>query len=263
MSYTKQPSVAGLFYPSDPKEIIDMIKTFLKEQKSNKSYPNPKALIVPHAGYIYSGSIAASAYNLITDMKDIIKNVVMLGPAHRVPFYGIATTHANFFATPIDKIEVNQKAIEESITLDNVNIFDKAFENEHCLEVQMPFLQLLLKNFTIAPFIVGDATPEMVKELINLFLGKNDTLIIISSDLSHFHSYEKAKKIDSLTSTAIEALSPFDLNYESACGRLAIQGLLLAAQEKNLSVKLLDYRNSGDTAGDKSSVVGYGAYTIY
>lgn len=270
MPETIQPQVAGIFYPRKPEEITSMIQKFLEEVKGeeeakikNENLPKPKALIVPHAGYMYSGPVAAHAYHHIKNLKNIVTNVVLLGPSHKIPFLGIATTNADYFATPLNTIKVNKEMIEKSLKLNGIHILEEAFETEHCLEVQMPFLQMLLDDFTISPFLVGDTKPETVQNLLNVLWGNEDTLIIISSDLSHFHSYDSAKKMDTSTSTAIESASPKELDVESACGRLPIKGLLLAAKEKNLTVKLLDLRNSGDTAGDKSSVVGYGAYIVY
>lgn len=261
MASLRKPCVAGMFYPAQPHELNEMLNELLN-QAQDTSLPSPKAIIAPHAGYIYSGGIAAKLYSMLQKDRGSINKVVLLGPAHRCLVKGIATTQVDLFATPLGEIEVDHLAINEAAKLSCVDVLEQAYQNEHCLEVQLPFLQTVLHQFKIAPFIVGDSSPKEVAQLIELLWGDEKTLIVISSDLSHYHDYETAQKLDAATTQAIVDLKPELIKPGDACGRLPIQGLLLAAKNKSLKVHKLDTCNSGDTAGDKSKVVGYGAYYI-
>jgi MEMO1 family protein len=256
----RKPAVAGMFYPTDPVELHEMISTFLKQAKSGGKAP--KAVIVPHAGYIYSGPIAASAYALVALARGTIKRVVLLGPSHRVPFRGLATTGADAFATPLGNVPIDKEAIARIRELPQVEILDAAHAMEHSLEVQLPFLQEALGEFGLTPLAVGEASSDEVAEVLESLWGGQETLIVISSDLSHYHEYETASKMDKATSKAIEALKPEDIQYDDACGRIPIAGLLVAAKKHGLRAKTVDLRNSGDTAGPRDKVVGYGAYVF-
>jgi len=252
------PAVAGMFYPSVPHELLNMIKQFLEQPRV--AGPVPKAMIVPHAGYIYSGAIAASAYAYLKPARSLITRVVLLGPSHRVPFSGLATSSLQSFATPLGDVPLDRAAIESIQQLPQVSVLDYAHAREHSLEVHLPFLQEMLKNFKLVPLVVGEATPEEVSEVLEQLWGGQETLIVVSSDLSHYLNYESARQLDALTTQAIENLRPEDIHHEQACGRNPINGLLYLARKRGLHAKAVDVRNSGDTAGSKDRVVGYGAY---
>jgi AmmeMemoRadiSam system protein B len=219
-------------------------------------------MIVPHAGYIYSGEIAASAYARLKAGADKIKRVVLVGPSHRVGFRGLAVSRAEFFNTPLGQIPLDMNAVKSLETLPFVAYIDEAHYLEHSLEVQLPFLQSVLNNFKLVPIVAGEVTAQEVEQVLELFYDDPQTVIVISSDLSHYHDYATAQRLDKETSEKIENLQYQDLDYESACGRAGVCGLLALAKKKALHIKTIDLRNSGDTAGDKNRVVGYGAYII-
>jgi AmmeMemoRadiSam system protein B len=261
MSTVKLPAVAGMFYPDDPTVLANEIDTFLAQAQPVEG-PVPKAIIAPHAGYVYSGPVAASAYARLLPAADRIRREVILAPSHRVPFRGIATSSADWFRTPLGDVPVDRQAVEAALALPQVGEFDAAFEQEHALEVHLPFLQRVLKDFSIVPFVVGDADPADVARLLDLLWDGDETLIVVSSDLSHYLDYYTARERDAHTAQAIESLRPDLIGFHDACGRIPVNGLLLAAKEHGLHAKTVDLRNSGDTAGDKSRVVGYGAYVF-
>ncbi len=260
MSTIQMPNVAGAFYPADPETLSTEVDRFLTDAHAYQG-PAPKAIIAPHAGYIYSGPVAGNAYASLRPVADIIQRVVVLAPSHRVAFRGIATSEANEFRTPLGDIPVDTEAVELATRLPQVGYLEQAFQGEHALEVQLPFLQRTLNNFRLVPFIVGDTQAEEVAQLLDLLWG-DETLIVISSDLSHYHDYADAMQRDRHTTAHIEALDT-NLAYDDACGRNPIQGLLLAARKHGLSVETRDLRNSGDTAGPRDRVVGYGAYVFH
>lgn len=259
MSLVKQPCVAGYFYPADPVELQQTVSKLLIQAKSY-DLPVPKAIIAPHAGYIYSGPIAATIYKTLIPAKDLIKRVILLGPAHRVYLDGVATTNCDSFATPLGTIPIDLNAIHSISDISGVKVFEQAYNMEHCLEVQLPFLQTILSSFTLVPCIVGNAFPELVADVLDKLWGGPETLIVISSDLSHYYDYATAQKLDAAVSKSIIELTPASIAENQACGRFPVKGLLIAAAHRNLQVQMLDLRNSGDTAGDKTRVVGYGAY---
>jgi MEMO1 family protein len=222
----------------------------------------PKAIIAPHAGYIYSGSVAATAYVRLKKAHDRITRVVLLGPSHRVAFKGLALSNAQSFITPLGAVMVDQEAVALIAKLPFVDYLEQAHTYEHSLEVHLPFLQEMLDDFKLVPLVTGDASPEQVSQVIDALWGGDETLIVVSSDLSHYHDYASAQRLDRATSTAIENLNYERLDFESACGRVPVSGLLKLARDKALKVTTIDLRNSGDTAGDKDRVVGYGAYII-
>jgi AmmeMemoRadiSam system protein B len=250
-----------MFYPADAHELRMMVNDFLKETNTY-SEKVPKAIIAPHAGYIYSGPVAATVYARLTAARDTINRVVLLGPSHRVPLRGLAATRMANFATPLGNIPVDRQAIEEISALPQVSQLEQAHAQEHSLEVQLPFLQEVLGDFSVIPLVVGDATPEQVGEVLEKLWGGEETLIVISSDLSHYHDYKTAQKMDKLTSQAIENLRPEDIHYEQACGRIPLSGLLHVARARGMHAQTVDLRNSGDTAGPRDQVVGYGAYVF-
>jgi len=262
------PAVAGLFYPAEPHTLQYDVDRFLHQARPDIPLENVtgqpvKALIVPHAGYTYSGAVAAKAYAQLLPYASQINRVVIFAPAHRLAFRGMATISADQFKTPLGLIPVDGIGRQQLLAGDYpLAIVDEAFRDEHALEVQLPFLQRILGDFTLLPVLVGDADPVEVKRVLNQCWGGPETMIVISSDLSHFHDYETAEQMDRHTTAAIEDLQPEGVGLEDACGRLAINGLLLAAREKGLQVKTVARCNSGDTGGSRQSVVGYGAYVF-
>jgi len=238
-----------------------MVEGFLREAKPATA-ATPKAVIAPHAGYVYSGPIAASAYSRFSPARNVIKRVVLLGPSHVVAFRGLATTSAEYWSTPLGLVPMDAEAVRQIITLPQVCILDEAHGREHALEVHLPFLQIVLDEFKIVPLVVGDAEDADVTQVIEKLWGGSETRFVISSDLSHYHDYATARELDSATAQAIEQLKPQDIGREKACGRLPICGLLHAARRHGMQVETVDLRNSGDTAGPRSEVVGYGAWAF-
>ena len=259
MNNMRSPAVAGLFYPANPQELHNMVVSLL-QQATPPVKRIPKALIAPHAGYIYSGPIAATAYAALKSIRDTIKRVVLMGPSHRVAFNGIALSSANFFVTPLGKIELAPNIQEQLAGLTQVIVSDQAHAQEHSLEVHLPFLQEILDTFYLIPLVVGNVTPHDVAAVLERLWGGQETLIVVSSDLSHYHDYETAQRLDQATSQAIEKLNPDDIKYDHACGRNPINGLLTLARRLGLVSHIVDLRNSGDTAGSRDRVVGYGSY---
>lgn len=262
MNRIRTPAVAGLFYPENARELQAVVRQLLAAVPPAAATA-PKALIAPHAGYVYSGPVAASAYARLAPARDRIRRVVVLGPSHRLRFRGIAAPRADRFATPLGAIPVDRDALDCVLSLPQVTEQEPPHEGEHALEVQLPFLQEVLEPFRMAPLVVGDADPEEVAEVLDHLWGGPETLIVVSSDLSHYHDYRTARRMDTATSRAIEALAPDKIGYEQACGRIPINGLLTAARNRGLRVETVDLRNSGDTAGPRDRVVGYGAYAFH
>ncbi len=262
------PAVAGLFYPAEPNTLQNDVDRFLHQARPNRPLESAaeqpvKALIVPHAGYTYSGAIAAKAYAKLQPYASQINRVVILAPAHRLAFRGMATSSADQFKTPLGLIPVDGIGRQQLLAGDYpLVIVDEAFREEHALEVQLPFLQRVLADFTLLPVLVGDADPVDVKRVLNQCWGGPETLIVVSSDLSHFHDYRTAELMDRRTTAKIEALNPEGIGRRNACGRIPVNGLLLSAREKGLQVKTVACCNSGDTGGSRLSVVGYGAYVF-
>jgi AmmeMemoRadiSam system protein B len=260
MSKIRRAAVAGLFYPADAAQLHSDVQSMLS--LTEQTATTPKALIVPHAGYIYSGPIAASAFAQLKNIRHIIKRVILLGPCHRVALRGLATSSADFFETPLGSIKIDHEAINQIASLPQVEEYDLTHQQEHSLEVQLPFLQEVLDEFSLVPLVVGDSSIEEVSEVLERLWGSDETLIVISSDLSHYHNYNTARAMDHETCVAIEEMNPAAIHYDQACGRNPVNGLLLAAKKHGLHATTLDLRNSGDTAGDKSNVVGYGAWAF-
>jgi hypothetical protein len=260
----RKPAVAGTFYPADPKALRDSVERLLHEAPARPSSAQapPKAVIVPHAGYIYSGSIAAAAYSTIAPRARRLRRVVLLGPSHYRSFRGLALPGAAAFVTPLGDIRISRDAAHELRAFKQVHVLDEAHVHEHSLEVQLPFLQVLLPTFELVPLVVGDVLPEETAEVLERLWGGDETLIVVSSDLSHYHPYGAAVVIDRETTEAIERLDGRYLTGEQACGCYPIRGLLHLAKKRRLEVTTLDQRNSGDTAGDRSRVVGYGAWAF-
>ncbi len=280
MPSTRPAAVAGMFYPDDARLLAGEVDAMLAgavppaptfssditpasrhESSLKLRFAQPKALIVPHAGYIYSGPIAASAYALLTPFAATIRRVVLLGPCHRIAVRGLAVPNARAFATPLGEIPLDQEAIAAARKLPQVIQHNGAHADEHSLEVQLPFLQEVLGDFSLVPFAVGYATPDEVAAVLDLLWGGSETLIVISSDLSHYHPYAGAQRLDRLTADEIIHLHLL-VDHEQACGATPINGLIELAQRRGLRPQLLDLRNSGDTAGDKSRVVGYASFAF-
>jgi len=249
-----------MFYPGFATDLRSEIATLLASAPRHIDL-RPKALIVPHAGYIYSGAVAATAYALLVPLAAEIKRVVLLGPVHRVWTQGLALPEAQAFATPLGMVQLDEAAIAAIVDLPQVTIQAMAHAQEHSLEVHLPFLQTVLTDFRLVPLAVGDATPEQVAEVLELLWGGPETLIVVSSDLSHYLPYRDAQRLDMSTARSIEAMRS-DLVGEQACGAYPVNGLLLAAKQHGLTPHLLDLRNSGDTAGDRKRVVGYAAFAF-
>ena len=259
---TRIPAVAGTFYPGDAAELSASIQTYLNNSQAERCQKKPLGMIVPHAGYIYSAPIAASGYRQLIPYARQISRVVLLGPSHRVPLLGIASSSRDYFQTPLGDIPLDRDAIEQLNQLPFVHEYDPAHSQEHSLEVQLPFLQKILPAFKLIPLVFGQVDDQQVSEVIETLWGKDDTLFLLSSDLSHYLDYDSARQSDQAACRAIEELNPGNIASEQACGRSAIAGMLLSAKKHGLQAQTLDLRNSGDTAGSKDRVVGYGCWVF-
>ena len=255
----RAPAAAGRFYPRDAKELRTAVTELLNGATSEPG-PTPKALIVPHAGYPYSGPIAAKAYARLRPGRNTIKRIVLIGPSHFVALRGLATSSEEAFETPLGLVPLDREGIAMAAALPQVQILDEAHRHEHSLEVQLPFLQVLLGEFTLVPLVAGDATQSEVAAVIQALWGGPETCVIVSSDLSHYLDLESAQRLDSATAEALERLDPMGIGEEQACGRVPILGLLQAAIAQHLRAHTVDLRNSGDMGGPRSQVVGYGAF---
>jgi AmmeMemoRadiSam system protein B len=259
----REPAVAGTFYPADPAALEAAVRGYLAQARaSDPGQAPPKAVIAPHAGYVYSGPVAASAYTEVARLRSRVERVVLLGPCHRVFVRGLAASAADAFRTPLGEVPVDGEARDRVLRLPQVEILDAAHALEHSLEVHLPFLQCVLDRFSLVPLAVGDATAQQVDEVLEELWGGPETLIVVSSDLSHYYDYTTARRLDAETTRAIESLEPEALGPESACGRVPARGLLVAARRHGLRARTVDLRNSGDTAGPRDQVVGYGSYVF-
>jgi AmmeMemoRadiSam system protein B len=254
-------AVAGSFYPGDARELVSAVDSFLDVAVLSDE-PLPKALIVPHAGYVYSGATAGAAYARLTRLRGAIQRVVLLGPAHRVWVDGISVPSADAFATPLGIVPVDDLFRRRALAFPQVRVGDRAHASEHALEVQLPFLQRVLGEFSVLPLVVGDASTDDVAQVIDALWGGNETLVVVSSDLSHYHDYDTARSLDARTAAAIVAGNGDAIRDDDACGARPVRGLLEAARHHGLDIRLVDLRNSGDTGGDHDAVVGYGAFTL-
>ncbi|XOV88338.1 MAG: AmmeMemoRadiSam system protein B [Pseudomonadota bacterium] len=259
MSAVRMPAVAGTFYPGDPETLARSVDDLLAN--ATDSGEIPRAIIAPHAGYIYSGPIAAAAYAPLKQARGKISRVVLLGPSHRVAFRGIAACRATSYRTPLGDIPVDQAAVKLIYGLAGVGYLDRAHEGEHALEVQLPFLQRTLGDFSLVPLVVGEASAEDVAGVLDRLWDLPGTLVVISSDLSHYHTYDEARRLDAETAEKISQLDA-TLVGEQACGYRPVNGLLTLVARRHLRIEQIDVRNSGDTAGDRNQVVGYGAWRV-
>jgi AmmeMemoRadiSam system protein B len=265
----RPPAAAGSFYPDDPRKLRELVTGLLDQAAAHRDpaapQPDrpPQALIAPHAGYLYSGPIAASAFAALRPFRDRIRRVVHLGPAHRVRFTGLAAPTHDAFATPLGRVPLDRAALDDLLHLPGVAPRDDAHEPEHCLEAHLPFLQLTLDDFVLVPLLVGvTVEPEDVARVLDRLWREETTLVLVSSDLSHYLNHADARRSDQAVSAAIERLDAGQLQPELACGYLAIRALLVAAHRRGLHATTLDLRSSGDTAGPRDRVVGYGAYAF-
>ncbi len=259
MQAVRSPAVAGSFYPGNSRELADTVDRMLAQAATDD--PAPKVIVAPHAGFVYSGPVAASVYQRLRNRRTEITRVVLLGPSHRVGFRGIAATSASAYETPLGRIPIAAEAVSSVIGMADTGFLDEAHAREHSLEVHLPFLQRTLGQFELVPLVVGDAAPSAVAQVLEALWGGPETLIVISSDLSHYHDYPTAQRLDDKTSRKIISLSS-TLSSEEACGCRPLNGLLRVASDRGLAVEQVDVRNSGDTAGPRDRVVGYGAYVI-
>ena len=257
----RKAAVAGRFYPAEPDALSQMVDGFLAAAHSHGRAP--KALIAPHAGFEYSGPIAGSAFRCLEPARGSIRRVVLAGPTHWIPFRGIAVSSARRFATPLGEVPVDEDAQATILGMPGVVAFDPAHTQEHSLETHLPFLQRTLENFSIIPLVTGDVSAAEIAAVFDALWGGPETLIVVSSDLSHYLAYEDARRLDTATSQAIASLAPERIRPDQACGRLPVQGLLHCAKKHGLKAVTLDQRNSGDTAGPRNEVVGYGAYAFF
>lgn len=260
---TRAPAVAGMFYPDSAAGLGADLDAMLADAGPGAGAPGgetPRALVVPHAGYVFSGPVAASAYATLRNARDI-RRVAVLGPSHRACLHGMAVSSADAFDTPLGRIPLDMAACRSLCKLPHVLLSNHVHAREHSLEVQLPFLQRVLADFTLVPVVVGDAAPADVARVIES-LWREDTLVVISTDLSHYHDYVTARRIDAQT---IERILELDdrLEGDDACGCRPLNGLLHLLKKKGLEIDLIDARNSGDTAGAHDRVVGYASFAVH
>ncbi|WP_052554767.1 AmmeMemoRadiSam system protein B [Enhygromyxa salina] len=259
----RAPAVAGRFYPREPTELAGALAQLMAGVGSPAPRHAAKGIIAPHAGYVYSGPVAATAYASLAARAQLIEKVVLLGPAHRVYVRGLALPAASWFATPLGEVEIDPTLAARALELACVQRSAQAHALEHSLEVHIPFLQTLLPHFTLLPLVVGDASPQQVAAVLERCWGGPETAIVISSDLSHYHSYAEAARLDRATASWITSANTPGLDPQRACGARCIDGLIALGQQRRLDIELLDLRSSGDTAGSRDQVVGYGAFAIH
>ena len=256
---SRSPAFAGTFYSDKPQELAATVRSFVAEAVCAAPKP-PKAVIAPHAGYIYSGPIAGTAYAALSARGKDIERVILLGPSHRVAFDGVATSAAGAFETPLGPVNVDREAVILLVKENLAREFDRAHENEHSLEVQLPFVKLVCPEARVVPILAGDDDWQAALKVLALLWGGDETAIVVSSDMSHYESYATAQRLDAATAKTVERLAAGEVGLEQACGATGINALLALAGEKGLACTALDLRNSGDTAGPRDRVVGYGAF---
>jgi MEMO1 family protein len=254
-------AVAGLFYPADEAALRAHIDSLLDASDRGDVAVAPKMVMVPHAGTVYSGAVAASAYARLRGSRASIRRVVLIGPAHRVAFRGLAAPGVSAFDTPLGQVPLDRVRLADLGEAEAVVRDDAAHADEHALEVQLPFLQRVLDQFVLVPLLAGDVPPVGVARVLERIWGGPETLIVVSSDLSHYLPYEEAQAVDRATTQQIQAMDP-GVDVDQACGAVAINGALMVARASGLAPRLLDVRNSGDATGDRRRVVGYGAFAF-
>ena len=258
----RPPAVAGMFYSDKPQELAAAVKTYVAEATPAATPRPPKAVVAPHAGYIYSGPIAGTAYAALPVRGKDIERVILVGPSHRVGFHGVATSGATTFETPLGPVTVDREAVASVVSEGLAREFEPAHENEHSLEVQLPFLKQVCPGARVVPLLAGDDDWPTVQKVLSLLWGGDETAIVVSSDLSHYHDYKTAQRLDAETAKTVERVGAGEVDFEQACGATGINGLLALVAEKGLACTTLDLRNSGDTAGPRNRVVGYGAFAV-
>ena len=262
MTSVREAAVTGLFYPEHPARLRRAITHLLTRADLTRPALTPRALIVPHAGYVYSGEVAARAYGLLSAIRGHCRRVVVLGPTHRVRLEGMAIPSVDAFATPLGRIAVDRCGLARVADMPGVIVADEPHDFEHSLEVQLPFLQVVLGAFALVPIAVGEAAPELVAAVVDALAEQPDTLFVLSSDLSHFLDYDQARETDQRTRDKILAHST-SLTGREACGARVINGFMCSRTAAGLTVELLDLRNSGDTAGERDRVVGYASFVLH
>jgi AmmeMemoRadiSam system protein B len=256
----RPPAVAGMFYSDKPQELAAAVRSYVAEAAPPAAAKPPKAVVAPHAGYIYSGPIAGTAYAALAPRGKEIERVILVGPSHRVGFPGVAASSAGSFETPLGPVAVDREAVTLLLKEGRAREFEPAHENEHSLEVQLPFLKQVCPNARIVPLLAGDDDWRAVENVLALLWGEDETAVVVSSDLSHYHDYTTAQQLDKDTARTVERLAAGEVGFEQACGATGINGLLSVLAQKGLGCATLDLRNSGDTAGPRNRVVGYGAF---
>lgn len=260
---TRRPAaVAGLFYPDEPAALDRQINELMDNAEPARDERPPRALVVPHAGYPYSGPVAAQAYAHIEPWRDQYQRVLLLGPSHRVPLRGMALSNADEFTTPLGDVPIDTDECEALLEYSGVHGMDAAHAMEHSLEVQLPFLQRLIGDFRLIPLAVGDAPPGEVARVIERYWDDPATLVVISTDLSHFLTLEQARALDDRTRQAIEQRDHRAIGDDQACGRYPLRGLLKVLKEQDAGIETLAMGTSADATGDSSRVVGYGAWLV-
>ena len=264
---TRAPAFAGMFYSDKPQELAAAVKTYVAEAAPPGTPTPPKAVVAPHAGFIYSGPVAGTAYAALAarggQVDRVIERVILVGPSHRLAFAGVATSGASVFETPIGPVAVDRDAVASLVQAHLAREFEPAHENEHSLEVQLPFLKQLFPAARVVPVLAGDDDWHAVERILAALWGGDETVIVISSDLSHYHDYATAQKLDASTAQSMERLAAGQVDHEQACGATGVNALLALVAHKGLACTTLDLRNSGDTAGAKNRVVGYGAFAVH
>ncbi len=260
---SRAPAVAGRFYPDDPEELEALVQGLLAEGARGDGSPVPPvALVAPHAGYVYSGPVAGSAYRLVVPRRGNVRRVVILGPSHYVAFRGLALPESVAFDTPLGEHPVDEEGAAALEAHPLVQRFQRAHTQEHSLEVQLPFLRVALGPVPILPLVTGEAEAEGIADVLAA-VWDPETLVVVSSDLSHYLSYDRAREADRRTADAVERLEGDALGPHDACGVGALRGLLEAARRRKLTARCVDLRNSGDTEGSRGRVVGYGAFAFW
>ena len=251
-----------MFYPDKPQELAAAVKAFVATAGPPATPTPPKAVVAPHAGYVYSGPIAGTAYGALATRGDQVERVILLGPSHRVAFNGVVASGASAFETPLGPVTVDREAVASLVQSGLAREFERAHESEHSLEVQLPFLKQLFPAAHVVPLLTGDDDWNAAKQVLAELWGGDETVIVISSDLSHYHDHATAKRIDAITARSMESLAAGNIDHEQACGATSVNSLLALAADKGLACTTLDLRNSGDTAGPRNRVVGYGAFAV-
>lgn len=268
MALIRPPAIAGTFYPKDPAGLYETVRGFLAQAEPHSGAPQletpaPKAIIAPHAGYVYSGACAGKAYARLKPLGETVTRIVLLGPCHRIAVRGLATSSADYWETPLGAMPLDRAALDGLADLPQVVTHDATHQREHSLEVHLPFLQVCFPKAHLVPFAVGEASADEVAEVLTRLWGGAETRIVISTDLSHFLDYETCSALDRKTAEAVERLDHGAIGRDQACGRVPMSGLLHLAHARGMRIERVGLLNSGDTAGDKARVVGYGSWALY